>query len=87
MEALKIIANDMSEKPSTFFEASGLLNCFGSLEMCFLTLMWNDVFERFNKVSKSLQSVDIGLGTVVELYHSLKVYKKTEYSIFMNQEL
>ncbi|KAL4152988.1 hypothetical protein QTP88_000821 [Uroleucon formosanum] len=74
MEALKIIANDMSEKPSTRFEASGLLNCFGSLEMCFLTLMWNDVLERFNKVSKSLQSVDIGLGTVVELYHSLVMY-------------
>ncbi|KAL4082431.1 hypothetical protein QTP88_029898 [Uroleucon formosanum] len=74
MEALKIIANDMSEKPSTRFEASGLLNCFGSLEMCFLTLVWNDVLERFNKVSKSLQSVDIGLGTVVELYHSLVMY-------------
>lgn len=81
----------MSEKPSTRFETSGLLNSFSSLEMCFLTLLWNDVLERFNKVSKSLQSVNIELGTVVELYHSLVTYleeiRKDSIFDFMNQEL
>ncbi|XP_050521721.1 zinc finger MYM-type protein 1-like [Daktulosphaira vitifoliae] len=74
MAVLKIITCDMSEKPSTRFEASGLLNHFDSLEMCFPTLLWNDVLERFNKVSKSLQSINIELSTIVKLYHSLVIY-------------
>ena len=72
--ALQIIANDANEKPSTRSEASGLLNSLDSMKTCFLSLLWNDILERFNKVSKSLQSVNIDLGTIVELYQSLVTY-------------
>lgn len=78
----------MSEKPLTRFEAFGLLNCFSSLEMCFPALLWNYVLERFNKVSNSLQSINIELGIVVELAHSLVEYlegsENTVLFIYMN---
>lgn len=42
--------------------------------MCFLTLLWDDILERFNKVSKCFQSVNIQMGTFAELYQSLVTY-------------
>uniref|UniRef100_T1IKZ5 Uncharacterized protein n=1 Tax=Strigamia maritima TaxID=126957 RepID=T1IKZ5_STRMM len=54
MAALQIIANDANEKPSTRSEASGLLNSLYSMETCFLSLLWNDILEKFNK-SKAIE--------------------------------
>jgi len=36
-----------------------------------MTAFWNDVLHTFNKTSKLLQSVQIDLSTVIELYNSL----------------
>ncbi|CAG2057342.1 unnamed protein product [Timema podura] len=61
MATLQIIARGTNEKPAMRYRASGLLNSLNSLETCFLTLLWKDVLERFNRVRKSLQSVNIKL--------------------------
>nr|CAD7605936.1 unnamed protein product [Timema genevievae] len=61
MATLQIIARSTNEKPAMRYRASGLLNSLNSLETCFLTLLWKDVLERFNRVRKSLQSVNIKL--------------------------
>lgn len=42
--------------------------------MCFMTFFWNEVLERFHVVYKKLQSVNIELGMIVELYGSLGQY-------------
>lgn len=42
--------------------------------MGILTTLWNDILERFNCISKKLQSVQIDLTTVVSLYKSLVSY-------------
>jgi len=42
--------------------------------MGILTKLWNDILERFNCISKKLQSVQIDLTTVVSLYKSLINY-------------
>ncbi|KAE9522628.1 hypothetical protein AGLY_016991 [Aphis glycines] len=41
---------------------------------CFMAVFWNEVLERFHIVNKKLQSVNIELGMVVELYGSLEQY-------------
>jgi len=42
--------------------------------MSFLSLFWGDILCRFNNCSKKLQSVEIDLGTVIDIYQSLITY-------------
>jgi hypothetical protein len=39
-----------------------------------MSIFWGDLLGRFNAVSKKLQSIDINLYLVVELYESLIQY-------------
>jgi len=39
-----------------------------------MSIFWGDLFGRFNTVRKMLQSIDIDLCVVVELYESLVQY-------------
>lgn len=66
----------MTQKPSTRCEASGILIRLLSLEMVFMSLFWGDILERFNICNKKLQSVDIDLSIMVEIYQSLTFYIK-----------
>lgn len=72
--ALYKISNNINEKPSIKSEAVGLLKKINCLETVFMTIFWTNILERVNKTSKKLQSVDIDLITVVELYQSLIHY-------------
>ncbi|KAJ8685376.1 hypothetical protein QAD02_021169 [Eretmocerus hayati] len=44
------------EKPVARAEASGLIKSLSSLESYFIAIFWRDILDRFNSVSKSLQS-------------------------------
>ncbi|XP_025205923.1 zinc finger MYM-type protein 1-like [Melanaphis sacchari] len=72
--ALQAIIDDANEKPVTKFDALVLLKPLNTIEMCFMAVFWNEVLERFHIVNKKLQSVNIELGMVVELYGSLEQY-------------
>jgi len=37
-----------------------------------MSIFWGDKLERFNACSKKLQSIQINLGIVVEIYQSLE---------------
>ena len=39
--------------------------------MTLMSVIWNNVMERFNKYNKTVQSVQIDLGSVAEIYSSL----------------
>lgn len=65
------ISEDKCEKPVTRSEALGIFKNFNCLESCFIALVWNNILDRFNAVSKTLQSANADLSTVVELYQSL----------------
>jgi len=45
-----------------------------TLEMSFLSLFWGDIICRLNNCSKKQQSVEINLGTVIDIYQSLITY-------------
>ncbi|KAL4126405.1 hypothetical protein QTP88_010627 [Uroleucon formosanum] len=73
-EALKEISLNPSEKPTTKVETLGLCKSFNKLETGIMTVFWNDVLQRFDKTSKTLQKVTINLCDVVLLYKSLLNY-------------
>lgn len=74
INAVDKIANDENEKPVARCEAKGIKKKLLTLEISFLSIFWGQVLQRFNIISKKLQSVNIDLGVVVELYDSLIAY-------------
>ena len=85
-KALQEISNDATQRPTTRSEASGLAQKFDQLEIGVLTVVWSTVMERFNKINKLLQSVNIDLGTVVDLYTSLTGFVQEVRSSFTKYE-
>ncbi|CAM1319945.1 Uncharacterised protein r2_g2830 [Pycnogonum litorale] len=59
------------------------------LEMAVLCVVWDTILERFNATSKTLQEVNIDLGTCVSLYESLQYFVKsirTEEAFYSYEE-
>jgi len=54
------------------------------LETVILTLFWNDVLNRFNGVSKTVQKQDVNLGVVVSLIQSLNCLQSHCETGFLN---
>ncbi|XP_060845176.1 uncharacterized protein LOC132924744 [Rhopalosiphum padi] len=73
ISALKEIKNNDKQKAQTRCEAKGILKSLACFENNFMSIFWGDL-GRFNAVSKKLQSIDIDLYLVVELYESLIQY-------------
>jgi len=51
--------------------ARGILNKLNNLEIAFLSIFWGQILHRFHFTSKKLQTINIDLGVVCELYKSL----------------
>ncbi|CAM1328697.1 Uncharacterised protein r2_g3789 [Pycnogonum litorale] len=59
------------------------------LEMAVLCVVWDTILECFNATSKTLQKVNIDLGTCVSLYESLQYFVKsirTEEAFYSYEE-
>ena len=74
LNVLLEISKNNKEKSKTRSEAKGLYDKLNCLEICFMSLVWYDILERFNTVSMKLQSTKTELCTVVDLYESLIEY-------------
>jgi len=61
------------EKCVTKSEASRLLNQAEGLEIAFVAVFWNIIRERFNATNKKLQSIEIDVGTEVDLHNFLQL--------------
>lgn len=65
------IKNDTTQKSTTTCEIEGILKRLDTLDMAVQVVFWKKLLISFNKVSKMLQSPEIDLSVVVELYDSL----------------
>lgn len=74
INALTEIKGNDKQKAQTRCEANGILKNLACFENVFMSIFWGDLLQRFNVVSKMLQSIDIDLNVVVELYESLIHY-------------
>lgn len=75
--ALISITNNLTEKATTINEARSILNKLDSLETAFMTVLWGCLLDRLNKASKQLQSVNINVSVIVDIYDSLIEYTKS----------
>lgn len=77
LKALQTINEDSSQKSQTRSEAKVIFDKLNCLETCIMSKLWAFLLKRLNAVSIKLQSVQIDLGTVVELYDSLLKFFET----------
>lgn len=81
-KALYEISVDPTQKPTVQVEASGLEKKFEDFETTFLTVLWNDILERFDKVSNNLQSETLNLVAGAKQLQTLESYlneKRNEF--------
>ncbi|XP_065639704.1 uncharacterized protein LOC136072422 [Hydra vulgaris] len=74
IEALHSIVDNQKEKAVYKVEANGLLARLKTLETGLLIYIWNSILNSFNATNKILQSTDIDLYTVLDLYDGLENY-------------
>jgi len=75
-KALEELIEDRLQKSIVQLESKSLLKKLCSLETAFMIMMWAPILKRFNITSKTLQTVNTDLSTVVTLYDSLVLYIK-----------
>ena len=56
-KALQDISENPQEKTESRAAAEGLCHFFGRIEIAVLLVLWNDILERFNAASKTMQSI------------------------------
>ncbi|KAK4875030.1 hypothetical protein RN001_011452 [Aquatica leii] len=70
-QTLLNISEDLTQKAGTRAEASGLAKKMDCLETAFMTEFWGFILQRLNDTNKKLQSTEIDLTSVLQLYDSL----------------
>lgn len=86
INALSEIEKENSETPETRSEAAGLRHNFEYLETNFMAILWGFLQNRLNAVSKKLQSIEIDVVIVLELYDSLIELIRSQRNEFDNYE-
>jgi len=71
VQTLRDIALSDRQPAMAKHEAMSLVNKLESLETALMCIIWNDVLQNINLVSKALQEAGIEICTVVKLYNSL----------------
>lgn len=72
--ALKEISMNLFERPECRATVEGLSHSFGKIETAILLVQCNDILQRFNAASSTMQGISADLGLVCNLYKSLKDY-------------
>lgn len=72
--ALQKIEDDDDQTAETKVKASSSIASMQKFEIAFLTLVWNDILTRINKVNKVLQKPTLTLSTTVTILNSLSEY-------------
>lgn len=81
---LNQISDDTEEKACVRCEAEGLIKQMNQLETGIYTSFWNDILQRTNATSKSLQNAELDLNTAVASLISLKDYVASKRDSFEN---
>jgi len=71
-EALSANADDEDEKVTVRTEAEGLHERMWTLEVGLYSVFWNDILERFNATSKTLQDPKLDINAAITLLESLQ---------------
>lgn len=73
-KALIKVSESETERPSTKLEANSLAKKFDKHEIAFMTILWDRILRRMDKVSKFLQKKNINLKMAINQIHSLRLF-------------
>jgi hypothetical protein len=76
-KALEELSGDVEQKAECRCQARGLASTMDRLETGILTVLWDQVLQRFHATSALLQSADLDLNTSCALYESLIGFVQT----------
>ena len=76
LKTLNYIHEESEEKLDCKREANILFKKLIKLENAILTIIWEEVLERFNKVSQILQTLGLDISEGYELIFSLELFVK-----------
>jgi len=71
-QALSAVADDEEEKATVRSQADGLYDRMSTLELGLFTAFWNDILERLNATSRTLQGPKLDVNVAVALLKSLQ---------------
>ena len=73
-ESLDELAEDEEQTVQTRHDAESISDKLNALEYAFMCLFWYDLLGRIHATHLSLQTIDLSLSCVIDLYRSLKSY-------------
>eukprot|EP00794_Sanderia_malayensis_P015939 gene15939-biopygen13560 len=73
-KSLDELADDEEQTMQTRHDAESISDKMNALEYASMCLFWYDLLGRINATNLSLQTIDLSLSCVVDLYRSLKSY-------------
>ena len=85
-EALSAIADDEDEKVTVRTQADALHERMSTLEVGLYSVFWNDILERFNATSKTLQDPKLDINTAITLLESLQRFILSKRDTFDGYE-
>lgn len=71
---LKYLSENMEINKDARNEAQNIIKKMTSLDIAFMTVLWNRILERFDKTSVKLQEISLDLSVAVKLLKSLREY-------------
>jgi hypothetical protein len=74
LNRLKYLSENTEIKKDARNEAQNIINKMTSLDIAFMTVLWNRILERFDKTSVKLQEKSLDLSVAVKLLKSLREY-------------
>lgn len=74
LNRLKYLSENLEVKNDARNEAKNIIKKMTSLDIAFMTVLWNRILERFDKTSVKLQEKSLDLSVAVKLLKSLREY-------------
>lgn len=71
---LKYLSENMEINKDARNEAQNIIKKMTSLDIAFMTVLWNRILERFDKTSVKLQEISLDLSVAFKLLKSLREY-------------
>lgn len=83
---LKNLSQDVSQTPETRVAAGGLSKQLGKFDTAFLTVLWNDLLMRIDKVSSNLQKKQLDFLAAVKQLQTLNMFLEEKRDNFDHYE-
>lgn len=83
---LQSLAKDVSQTPESRVTAEGFCKQLAQFDTAFLTLLWNDLLQRIDKTSETLQKEELDLLKAIKYLQALQTFLEEKRNTFDEYE-